>query len=124
MAEAEASIKGGEQVLLGQDDTYLYVSVDGAGNKSLKAFETSATTEIDADEKNYYLWTVTRIPASSPDDYVKYSFTNVATGAALSFDSNKQPVFVEDADDPSKYACVFAFKTDISILDSLLSLLK
>ena len=112
MAEAEASIKGGEQVLLGQDDTYLYVSVDDAtGKKSLKAFETSATTEIDADEKNYYLWTVTRIPASSPDDYVKYSFTNVATGDALSFDSNKQPVFGEGADDPSKNACVFAFKT-------------
>ena len=112
LAEAEASIKGGEQVLLGQDDTYLYVSVDDAtGKKSLKAFETSATTEIDADEKNYYLWTVTRIPASSPDDYVKYSFTNVATGDALSFDSNKQPVFGEGADDPSKNACVFAFKT-------------
>ena len=111
LAEAEASIKGGEQVLLGQNDTYLYVDVDAAGNKSLKAFEASATTVIDADEKNYYLWTVTRIPASSPDDYVKYSFTNVATGAALSFDSSKQPVFVDDADDPSKYACVFAFKT-------------
>ena len=111
LAEAEASIKGGEQVLLGQNDTYLYVEVDAAGNKSLKAFDASATTVIDADEKNYYLWTVTRIPASSPDDYVKYSFTNVATGAALSFDSSKQPVFVDDADDPSKYACVFAFKT-------------
>ena len=111
LAEAEASIKGGEQVLLGQNDTYLYVDVDADGKKSLKAFDASATTEIDADEKNYYLWTVTRIQGSSPDDYVKYSFTNVATGAALSFNSNKQPVFEDDADDPSKYACVFAFKT-------------
>ena len=99
-----------EAVLLGQDGYYLGIKVTG-DTKSLEA----ATVSIDAEDKNYYLWTVKALDKTSSDETTKYTFTNVATGDLLSFDLdggafryNHDDVKADDLDEA---AYIFTFGT-------------
>ena len=99
-----------EAVLLGQDGYYLGIKVTG-DTKSLEA----ATASIDAEDKNYYLWTVKALDKTSSDETTKYTFTNVATGDLLSFDLdggafryNHDDVKADDLDEA---AYIFTFGT-------------
>ena len=98
------------EVLLTQNGKFLGVEVNGT-TKTLVAKDGEQNVSV----KDNFLWTVTVIPATSNNDYVKYTFTNKATGEYLSFKIDGERAFAPvatDKVDPAKDAYVFTFKGD------------
>ena len=109
-------LEGGNYYLVsnvgGEDRVYGFKQDPNDEKKVIEVATTLDATNVDPEDFNNYLWTISKVNLDIKEGYVGYTLTNVATGRTLIFNDNGEADLVldESANEKEELAKVIFFE--------------